>query len=585
MKNKKDKYYKISIVIIVLICFIIAVPSVKSGNGTLTSPIDPRDIWFAIDKPIARFSLLVTDTYTGEVREYNPYTGNNLTVYGEPMRKLYVRLGRDQVQMKNLSTSAGNPISKLDMQVHSANYPGGEDLRLINYKNFPYSDLENINIPSKGEYNVYLSAVGTNTLAFYNSVNGQHRALKLNANGKYYYWYFVQMEIIAVQEPQLPAAIISDSVTGDPITNLNVNEGCTIGISGIKSNFPVYANDKYYTWEIRKANSQSWTVIQDNVKNNPVPNIPMQQLGGYKIRLTVHYNPYEFDGNTPYDYWSFSRNALYNSKEIDLIIVPANLWIDLNLSCTPYESKLSEGQIINNQLVSVHVTGTATLHGFSGPNTLIEEWKLWFRKDTPPDNNLQTQSSSAYYVPGIFNPLSQQYSDSRFFSVPASWVQNSGTYMERFAVRAQVKINGIWYESDLGYCTSKFTRDGITISASLTPLIARTGQEITITVNTNNFAERLEVIFPSDIYNFDPILKNTLGKISLDITPKESASNVIKYWLPLNILKTISDEDYLIKLPYKILVNAYKSNGVSASTYVTLDVKGSITNGLVTRRK
>ena len=282
MKNKKDKYYKISIVIMVLICFIIAVPSVKAGNGTLTSPIDPKDIWFAIDKPIARFSLLVTDTYTGEVREYNPYTGNNLTVYGEPMRKLYVRLGRDQVQMKNLSTSAGNPISKLDMQVHSANYPGGGDLRLINYNNFPYSDLENINIPSEGEYNVYLSAIGTNTLAFYNSVNGQHRALALNANGKYYYWYFVQMKIIAVQEPQLPAAIISDSHTGDSITNLNIKEGCSIGISGIKSNFPMYANDKYYTWEIRNENSQSWTIIQENIKNNPVPNIPMQQLGRYK---------------------------------------------------------------------------------------------------------------------------------------------------------------------------------------------------------------------------------------------------------------------------------------------------------------
>ena len=99
--------------------------------------------------------------------------------------------------------------------------------------------------------------------------------------------------------------------------------------------------------------------------------------------------------------------------------------------------------------------------------------------------------------------------------------------------------------------------------ASLLPNPAMAGDELIFTVDTEGYAEKIEIIVPNDIINKDNRGSQGYIPVSYPLTfnvdgTLDKKTNIFKYVLWHTTDVTLSKENAQLRPPYKFIVRAYK---------------------------
>lgn len=148
--------------------------------------------------------------------------------------------------------------------------------------------------------------------------------------------------------------------------------------------------------------------------------------------------------------------------------------------------------------------------------------------------------------------------------------------------------DGIWYlhmeatdnAGNSYYRNRSYEIDGLKVSATLLPNPAMAGDQLIFTIDTEGYAERLEIFVDPDIMAMDkrvemgyqaqtyPLSMNVNGAVNVK-------TNIMKYTLWVTTDETLDKNNYRLRAPYKFVVRAWRGTNFK-EVELELEVKGDI---------
>lgn len=162
-------------------------------------------------------------------------------------------------------------------------------------------------------------------------------------------------------------------------------------------------------------------------------------------------------------------------------------------------------------------------------------------------------------------------SSSSSWTLPIELVED-----KLYSVRVEVYDGHEWNTSSTKY----FKVFTLRLFASLLPNPAMAGDELIFTVDTEGYAEKIEIIVPNDIINKDNRGSQGYIPVSYPLTfnvdgTLDKKTNIFKYVLWHTTDVTLSKENAQLRPPYKFIVRAYKGTNTK-EVELYLDVKGNV---------
>jgi hypothetical protein len=114
------------------------------------------------------------------------------------------------------------------------------------------------------------------------------------------------------------------------------------------------------------------------------------------------------------------------------------------------------------------------------------------------------------------------------------------------------------------------------VSATLLPHPALAGDELIFTIETIGYADRIEIIVPSDIVDKDDRTGKYTYPLSFNVDGDVShKTDVLRYITNVNIDKTLTPDDVRLRDPYVFTVIVYKGTNFRQED-LALDVRRSV---------
>jgi len=171
-------------------------------------------------------------------------------------------------------------------------------------------------------------------------------------------------------------------------------------------------------------------------------------------------------------------------------------------------------------------------------------------------------------------------SDSEWISTgsnPIPKITKYGKYNIRLRVRDQGNVASPSKWSD--YCIRDINIvPFLTVQGTINPNPAPGGKKLHVNVQTTGKAKRVKVVFPNEILRLSTVDDPLIAEKEIKVEPNHVEEFLM--WLPLNTPSTIDKDGKRILPPYKVYVEAENQYNIIEHSYIDLDVRGTVLDGL-----
>lgn len=301
------------------------------------------------------------------------------------------------------------------------------------------------------------------------------------------------------------------------------------------SDFPTYANHKFYRWEYKPSSSSSWTTIADG-EGKVSPIFPKLSIGSYNVKLTVWYGI----GDITYPNINDSTQVTLNISQ-----APQGAYVITEPS-TDGDKMVTQAQIDSNETIEISVSVTGTLKNYADTSK-INQWQNHLRKEPSGSGD---QYKAFTYTSGLGLTQTSQ----KTFTVKAGVLKSADSYTQKFAVASHVTVNGQLLKSATEYCS-------VTLYKGIPPPPPVT-----------NLPPVADISAPANVKAGDQITVFGTGSYDPDGT-------IVRYiWNMLGADKNLPEEPYGDVVyskegQYTILLVVVDDGGASGYTRVTITVE------------